>query len=486
MSQSLPPRASLEQLRKQAKNLLKKWKETDPRRTLSEAQHTVAQEYGFKNWAALKKHLAPNPEVEDLIRAVVRGDLAQADEILKSRPELLNERGSNGTRTPLHFAAIGGREDAVRFLLERGANPNIRCEGDSATPLHFACEKGRFGIIKALIERGCDPIGAGDYHEMEVIGWATVFGKASPEIVEYLLAHGSRHNIFSAIVMGDVEAIKAHAGDINRRMDMAEQRRKPLHLAVMKKQSESLKTLLELGADTEGLDEAMLTPLDQAALNGETGMARMLIAHGAKIRLPAAIALGVDIDPKDDLKPGKRWGTLIVRAASVSSGELVEKLIQAGASVDVWDDAKTSVDSTYGFTPLHAAGFFGNIEAVRVLMKHGANVQVRDSRYQGTAAGWAAYAGHNDVRDVIQEGAIDIFEAIESGLADRIPGILQRDPEALTRKFAAYLNGQAEPAQTLTEGVYRRPEYTPIEFARALNYKEAESCLRNAEQSLQP
>jgi ankyrin repeat protein len=58
----------------------------------------------------------------------------------------------------------------VKALLERGANPNTRCEGDCATPLHFAAEKGHLGTIRLLVEHGADPIGDGDYHELEVIG----------------------------------------------------------------------------------------------------------------------------------------------------------------------------------------------------------------------------------------------------------------------------------------------------------------------------
>ena len=41
-----------------------------------------------------------------------------------------------------------------------------------------------------------------------MIGWATAweYVHADPEIVDYLLAHGARHNIFSAVAMGEVEA----------------------------------------------------------------------------------------------------------------------------------------------------------------------------------------------------------------------------------------------------------------------------------------
>jgi ankyrin repeat protein len=52
---------------------------------------------------------------------------------------------------------------------------------------------------------------------------------------------------------------------LEKRMDMANRRRRPLHLAVINKQLDFLVTLLDLSANTESLDEAGLTALDQVA-----------------------------------------------------------------------------------------------------------------------------------------------------------------------------------------------------------------------------
>jgi ankyrin repeat protein len=116
------------------------------------------------------------------------------------------------------------------------------------------------------------------------------------EVVDYLLAHGATHNISSAVATGDAEAIRQLVSrtpaDLEKRMDLTNRRRRPLHLAVIKKQPHCLATLLDLGANTESLDEAGFTALDQAALAGETMMAHMLLDGGAKIRLPAAVCLG--------------------------------------------------------------------------------------------------------------------------------------------------------------------------------------------------
>lgn len=220
-----------------------------------------------------------------LLDAAGNGDIARLTGILDAHPELVSERGllrnNTGRRTALHYAVGGSHEDVVRLLLDRGADPNVRDEGDNAIPLCFACEKNDLAIVRLLVEYGADVNSTGDVHTMDVIGWATVFGAARPEIVEYLVSRGARHNIWSAVTVGDVAAIRAIVrGDRSRldaTMDDANHRRHPLHLAIVKRRRESLAELLSLGADTEARDAAKLTALDQAALGGEIEMARMLL-----------------------------------------------------------------------------------------------------------------------------------------------------------------------------------------------------------------
>lgn len=58
MSRPLPVRPNLEYLRKYAKELLQKQRQQNPSALLADAQHAVAVEYGFANWATLKAHIA--------------------------------------------------------------------------------------------------------------------------------------------------------------------------------------------------------------------------------------------------------------------------------------------------------------------------------------------------------------------------------------------------------------------------------------------
>ena len=506
----LTPRSTLQNLKTEAKRWLKAlraqdpkararlervWPDAPPQPGMREVQYALAREFGLDGWKSLLEKLrglAPAPAagseaLQELFAAAETGDVARVRELLDRDPGLINQRGTltghSGERTALHFAMDSGgsyqappKEELVRLLLERGADPNIRDEGDNAFPLHFAAERQALPVIRLLIEYGADPIGRGDLHELEVIGWATCFGKPDPAVVEYLLAHGARHNVLSATAVGDLASLRAigarEPAELDRRMDRTNQHRRPLHLAVVSKQPGSLATLLELGAEVERVDAAGLTPLDQAALNGEADMVRLLLAHGATIRLPAAVVLGrteeiarlVREEP-DCLKPGRSFGALIVRAAERGTGEVIEALLRHGADVNGRDNPSTSVDSTEGYTALHAAAFHGNLEAARVLLQHGADVRARDSKYVGTPAGWANYAKHYELRDFLLMGRIDPFEAIEFGLIARLPGILLSDPGALRRPFREYVRFELEQSA--------RPEWTPLEFARFKGNDEA-------------
>ena len=91
----------------------------------------------------------------------------------------------------------------MRALLERGADPNIRDEGDHAYPIHFAAERGDLAIVRLLIEHGADPIGADTDHELDVLGWAVCWDSVHhADVARYLLAHGARYTLFPAVALG--------------------------------------------------------------------------------------------------------------------------------------------------------------------------------------------------------------------------------------------------------------------------------------------
>ena len=57
MAQALPARPNLDWLRKTAKDLLRELRAQDPTRKLADAQFSLARQYGFSGWRALKAHV---------------------------------------------------------------------------------------------------------------------------------------------------------------------------------------------------------------------------------------------------------------------------------------------------------------------------------------------------------------------------------------------------------------------------------------------
>jgi hypothetical protein len=78
MSRQLPARPSLEYLRKQAKELLGERRRANPSEHLADAQHALAQEYGFSSWPKLKTHVEAVSSLENPLAGYWKANLAQS------------------------------------------------------------------------------------------------------------------------------------------------------------------------------------------------------------------------------------------------------------------------------------------------------------------------------------------------------------------------------------------------------------------------
>ncbi len=85
--------------------------------------------------------------------AVANGCILVVEPLLArgARIDVISKKGA-----PLHLAAFWGDSNKIRFLCERGANPNVSNQ-DGATPLPVASENGEWGSVRTLLEEGAGP-----------------------------------------------------------------------------------------------------------------------------------------------------------------------------------------------------------------------------------------------------------------------------------------------------------------------------------------
>ena len=234
----------------------------------------------------------------EFFRACANGDAARVDALLDDRGDFAhaaNPSAAHGGWTALHEAARQGHANVVRALLARGADPNAREGGDNTTPLHWAAARGDLETVRALLDAGADVQGTGDVHALDVIGWATFYRPSDGEsiliepsrrsVVSLLLDRGAVHHIFSAIALGDLDAIRSvvarDAKALDRRMSRFEHGQTPLHFAISRKRYDIVDLLIALGADLEAVDARGSTALSTAILQGDREATRRLHTAGA-------------------------------------------------------------------------------------------------------------------------------------------------------------------------------------------------------------
>ena len=108
---------------------------------------------GPSSTASSSSDLAGMGEEEQLLYAVRIGDTSTIGRFLDAYPDVIHERDNTGD-TLLHRAVRAGQPVSVKFLLERGADPEaINGEGDNA--MDIAVDKtGDPEIIELLREAG--------------------------------------------------------------------------------------------------------------------------------------------------------------------------------------------------------------------------------------------------------------------------------------------------------------------------------------------
>jgi len=141
--------------------------------------------------------LARRPSL-DIFEAATVGDAARLTALLRADASLVNAVAADGYHA-LGLAAFFKRRDAVRALLDGGADPRIASRTGSFTALHsaVATDAGRADedIVRMLLDSGADPnaqsaSGGTPLHTAAFTG--------DREILELLLAYGADPSITDA------------------------------------------------------------------------------------------------------------------------------------------------------------------------------------------------------------------------------------------------------------------------------------------------
>jgi hypothetical protein len=132
-----------------------------------------------------------------------------------------------------------------------------------------------------------------------------------------------------------------------------------------------------------------------AALHGEFEAVNALIKRGARIDLPVAAALG-RVEEAPGLLPsasGEDRHLALSLAATFGQVEIVRLLLDAGEDPNRYNP----VGGHSHTTPLHQAAGAGHDQVVRLLVEHGARLDIKDILWHATPADWARHAGKEEL-----------------------------------------------------------------------------------------
>jgi ankyrin repeat protein len=390
----------LDQLRKQAKDLLDEYRAGDPAAAaevqrferhpdpaafaLHDAQRVLARAYGYESWAKLKAFV-DGANVARLAEAVQAGDGVQARKLLRTRPELARmDMAGDNEHQALHYAVLRRDAAMVRLLMAAGASARkgIFPHRDATTAFALARDRGYADIVAAIEEE--------EQHRRAAMSCPNA--AVSPV----------QEQIVRAIRNGDSgEAIRLLEADESLIRACDRDGATPLHAAAEETNAEMVEWLLAKRANPRKQDLKGWTPLDRAALAADPrndaarefpAIARLLLSHGAELTIRAAVALA-DSERIRELvlaDPGVlrhiRWQTGGLLTLAVKHGHIgiVKLLMDLGADVD----ERTTLDEleeptpSWG-SPLWYASLAGRRDIAELLLDRGA-----DPNANVYASGW--------------------------------------------------------------------------------------------------
>ena len=420
---------------------------------LHDAQSVIAREYGFKSWNDLRDYvqehslsfaaavdefvrsatggaadralrlLALHPAIAhaNLYTELVLGDAAAVESRLSKQPAAVNQAGGVQAWEPLLYVChtylhptaperAEGLVAVARALLKRGANPNAEYHYQwhrelPRTALWAAlCATNNPALAEVLLESGANPtdgvsthIAAGNGNNTPALDLLYRFGMNVNGIpggvppLRYVMAWTGD----SLEGAPGVRWLLEHGADVN--LSWGELDDAPLHIAAQRWNAQMVEALVQRGADVHRRRKDGRTAFAVAELQGNREVAAWLLAHGAKDELSeldhfvAACARGDRpraekmLRENPDLRGQLQTEHHLMTQVPAERGDapVLEAMLACGFDPNVKDSE--------GVTALHRASMGGRVDAVRVLLAHGASVNALDGFVHGTPLVWAAH-----------------------------------------------------------------------------------------------
>jgi ankyrin repeat protein len=261
-----------------------------------------------------------------LMWAVAEHQVAVVDELVRRGADI-GARSKAGS-TALTFAAQQGDADCIRILLAAGAKPNDAMGKSGLTPVIIASAMAHADAVTTLLDAGADPnaVDRRGYTALHLVVRDSDYGidlkskDAIVKTVKALLAHGANPNVrfrqdkpnaktvteivlqgatplLLAAEVNNLDAVKALVDGGADPLIPTDQGTTPLILAagagtdVLRPRSpeeramavETVKYLVEHGADVNAAGQFGWTALHAAAYQGLNDVAAFLVSKGAKL-----------------------------------------------------------------------------------------------------------------------------------------------------------------------------------------------------------
>ncbi|XP_036097748.1 ankyrin-2 isoform X34 [Molossus molossus] len=346
--------------------------------------------------------LCPSCHADKSARA--QGRLQEADSALDacscSSTDTLELGARSDSNASFLRAARAGNLDKVVEYLKGGVDINT-CNQNGLNALHLAAKEGHVGLVQELLGRG-SAVDSATKKGNTALHIASLAGQA--EVVKVLVKEGA---------------------DINAQ---SQNGFTPLYMAAQENHIDVVKYLLENGANQSTATEDGFTPLAVALQQGHNQAVAVLLENDTKgkVRLPAlhiaarkddtkSAALLLQNDHNADVqskmmvnRTTESGFTPLHIAAHYGNVNVATLLLNRGAAVDF--------TARNGITPLHVASKRGNTNMVRLLLDRGGQIDAK-TRDGLTPLHCAARSGHDQAVELLLERGAPLLARTKNGLS---------------------------------------------------------------------